>query len=153
MTVPADDRTELFLRFSRQNMIASLVIVFVLGGSALSLMLAPTRAVWRSAARASLISVPMVIAVAVAMSLRRRRWAPEAPEVRVALQDELRRTNMLRASRAALIIVLIAQWPLAMMLGSLTHLLPPRGAMAMAASTITLGLVTLITLFLFFDRE
>lgn len=152
MTEPADDRTELFLRFSRQNMIASLVIVLVLGGSALSLMLAPTRAVWRSAAQASLITVPIVIAVAVAMSLRRRRWASDAREVRLIMQDELRRTNMLRASRAALIVVLIAQWPLAMMLGFLTHL-PPRGAMAMAASTITLGLVTLITLFLFFDRE
>lgn len=153
MTEPTVDRSDLFLRFTRQNMIVLLVLVVLLGASGLSLMLAPTHAVWLSAARVSLITVGIVIAVAVAMSLRRARWAPDAPEVRAVMQDEFRRTNMARASRVTLIVVLVAQWPLAMVLGSLTHLGPPRGAMAMAASTIILGLATLITVFLFFDRE
>jgi hypothetical protein len=87
------------------------------------------------------------------MSLRRRRWAPDAPEVKAAMQDEWRRTNMDRASRTALIVVLIAQWPLGIVFGFLAQLPPPRAALAMAAATITLGLATLITLFLFFNRE
>ena len=60
---------------------------------------------------------------------------------------------MHRASRVALIVVLMAQYPLVLLFEFVMQLPPPRGAFAMAASTITLGLATLMALFLFFDRE
>jgi len=134
-------------------MIALLVVVVVLGATALSLMLSPAGAV-RSPANLVWWLLPVAIAllVAVPMSLRRRRWAPDAPEVKAAMHDEWRRTNRDRASRSALIVVLIAQWPLGLIFGFLT-LPAPRVAFAMAAATITLGLATWIMLFLNFDRE
>lgn len=152
MTEPDMDRTELFLRFHRGKMIALLGLVVVVGAIGLALMLTPVGPVWRSVSRVSLIPVAIAIVVFVQMSLRSRRWAPDSPEVRVAKQDEWWRTNMDRASRRALIVVLLAQWPLGLMLG-FAQVPAPRGAMAMATATITLGLATQIGLFLFFDRE
>ncbi|HEY5611350.1 MAG TPA: hypothetical protein VIL97_09100 [Thermoanaerobaculia bacterium] len=149
----SDDRSELFLRFSRQRMIALLVVVVLLGASALALMISPTREIWRSASYAAIASVAIALIVVVALSLRRRQWSPTAREVTVVMQDEWRRTNMERASRAALITVLAVQYPFVMIFGFAMDLPAPRGAFAMAASTITLGLTTMIGLFLYFDRE
>lgn len=151
----ASNRSELFLRFSRRSMVVLLFIVIVLGAVALAMMLSPARAVGNPANLVSwLIPVAIVIiASALQTTLRGQRWDPSSPEVQAIMQDEFRRANMARASRAAMIAMLIAQWPLALLLGFLTQLPPPRIAMAMAASTMTLGLVTLISLFLFFDRE
>lgn len=135
-------------------MIALLVIVIVLGATVVALTLSPEGAVSRSTARGFwLIPVSIVIFVALQTSLRGRRWTPDAPEVKAIMQDEWRQTNMARASRAALIVVLVAQWPLGLLFGFLLLLPPPRCASAMAASSITLGLATLIALFLLFDRE
>lgn len=152
MTQPIDDRFEMFVRFYRGKMIALLGVVVVVGAIGLALMLTPVGPVWHSVARVSLVPVAIAIVVVVQMSLRGRRWAPDSPEVRVAMQDEWWRTNMDRASRWALIVVLIAQWPLGLMLG-FTEVPAPRGAMAMAMATITIGLATQLGLFLFFDRE
>ena len=151
----ASNRAELLLRFSRRSMIVLLFVVVVLGGVALSLMLSPAGAVGNRANLASwLMPVAIVIIVgALQTSLRGQRWDPSSPEVKAILQDEWRQANIARASRAALIAVLILQWPLALALGFLARLSPPRMAMAMAASTMTLGLVTLISLLLYFDRE
>jgi hypothetical protein len=82
-----------------------------------------------------------------------RRWDPPSPEAKAILNDELRQTSLNRASRAALIVVLIAQLPLGLVFGMLAQLPAARTAMAMAEATITLGMATLISLFLFFDRE
>ena len=154
MTQHTDDPTEQFLRFSRRSMSALLAIVIVLGGTAIALTLSPAGAVSRSAARGAwLIPVGIAIFVAAQSSRRGRRWSPDSPEVRTVMQDEWRRTNMHRASRAALIVVLIAQWPLALTLGFAAQLPPPRAAGAMATSTLTLGLATLMAVFLFLDRE
>ncbi len=110
-------------------MIVLLFVVAILGGTGLALILSPDGSVGRSAARAAWL-IPIAIAIATAAvqtSLKGRRWNPDSPEVKTILQDEFRRTNMDRAARISLIVVLAAQWPL--------------------------GLLTLITLFLFFDRE
>ncbi len=154
MTEPVDDRSELFLRFSRRKMAALLGIVVVVGVIGLALVLTPGGPIWRTVSRVSLIPVAIAIVVAVQMAFRGRRWAADSPEVRVAMQDEWRRTNMDRASRLALIVVLLAQYPLALLLGIfLPHLPQPRPAFAMAFSTITLALAAQLGLFLFFDRE
>ena len=155
MTGSTSDRSELLLRFSRRSMIVLLFVVVVLGAVALGLMLSPAGAVGD---RANLVSWLMPVAIVIIVSalqtsLRGQRWDPHSAEVKAIMQDEWRRANMARASRAALVAVLITQWPLALIFGFLTPLSPPRMAMAMAASTMTLGLVTMISLFLFFDRE
>jgi len=146
------ERVELFLRFTRWNRIALLVLVVVLGGTALSLILSPAGSV-SGKATVWLIPISIAVVLAFAVALRSRRWAQDSPEVRVVMQDELRRTNMNRALRASLIVVLATQWPLGLGIGFLTNLEPPRAAMGMAAATITLGLATLIALLLIFDRE
>ena len=142
-------------RFSRRSMVSLLFVVAILGGTALALILSPAGAVGRSSARAGwLIPVAIVIAVAAAQSsLRGRRWNPDSPEVAAILQDEWRRTTMDRAFRFALIVVLGAQWPLGLLIGIVSGLPAVRAAMAMAAASITLGLIALISLFLFFSRE
>jgi hypothetical protein len=153
MNERTDDRSELFLRFSRRSMIALLGIVVLLGASALSLMLSPSHAFFRVASQASLAAVAAVIMLAVPISIWRRRWSDASPDVEVVLQDEWRRTNMERATRAALIVILTVQYPLVLVFGFLMQLPAPRGAFAMAAATVTLGLATFMTLFLIFDRD
>jgi len=54
------------------------------------------------------------------------------------------------AMRVAFIVVLIAQIPIGLLVAHLPSL---RAVMAMAISTLTLGMATLIALFLFFSRE
>jgi hypothetical protein len=154
MTEPATHPTDAFFRFSRGSLIAMLVVVLVLGATALSLMLAPVGAIGR-ASNLGWWLIPVVVAgvIAVQTSVRSRRWNPHAPEVQAVMQDELRQANLLRASRLTLIAVLAGQWPLAMGLSTISWLNGERMAMVMSASTITLGLALLITLFLVFDRD
>lgn len=142
-------------RFSRSNMVTLFFVVAILGGTALALILSPEGAVGRAAARAPwLVPVAIVIAVVAAQSsLKGRRWNPASPEVAAIMQDEWRRTNMDRAFRFSLIVVLAAQGPLGMLIGVLGGVESVRTAMAMAAASMTLGLMTLIGLFLFFSRE
>jgi hypothetical protein len=154
MTESTESSTEGFARFSRASMFTLLVLVILLGGTGLALILSPDGAVARSAARASwLIPVLIAIVVSVQAGIRGRRWAPDSLEVKVVMNDEFRRANMDRAARLALIVILVAEWPLSFLFGFLTQLPTPRAAMGMAAATMTLGLTTLITLFLYFDRE
>lgn len=154
MTEPTVDRSELFLSFNRRKMIALLGIVIVVGAIGLAILLTPSGPAWRTVSRASLIPVAIAIIVAVQMSLRGRRWAPDSPEVRMAMQDEWWKTNMDRASRIALVVVLLSQYPLAWLFGLIMSDLPqPRPSFAMAFATITLGAVTQLGLFLYFDRE
>lgn len=147
--------SELFLRFTRRNMKALLFVVIILGGAALSLMLSGPGMI-RRAENLQWWLLPIFVAlfVAIPVSLQARRWRPDSPEVKMVMEDEFRRTNMDRASRVSLIVVLLAQWPLVFLFGFLRPDLPqPRSSMAMAAATIVLGLVTLISLFLYLDRE
>lgn len=154
MTDSKESSLDVLQRFSRRSMVTLLFVVILLGGTALALILSPDGAIGRSATRAAYL-IPVVIVVAataVQSSLRGRRWNPSSPEVAAILQDEWRRANMDRAFRISLIVLLAAQWPLGMLVG-LVDLPAVRIAMAMAAASITLGLVTLVSLFLYFDRE
>lgn len=145
-------QSDLFLQFNRRKLTLLLAIVLVVGAIGLALMLTPAGPAWRSVARASVVPVVVVIAVLVQLAIRSRRWAPKSPEVEVAMQDEWQRTNMNRASRTAFVVLLVAQWPLGITLGFL-DVPAPRGAMAMAMATVTLGLATQLAAFLFLDRE
>lgn len=154
--VETPSRAEHFERYQRRRMIALLLVALLLGGIGLSLALSPPGAVAKMSNLPWWL-LPIVIAVFVSLftSAGQRRFPADSPEVKTAMQDEWRRTNLLRASRIALIVVLIGQWPLGLAIGFLTHpqLTPARVASAMAAATITLGVTTTVLVFLFFDRE
>ncbi len=154
MAESAIQRAEVFLRFSRRSLVSMLVVVLVLGGTALSLMLSPPGAVGRAGNLVWwLIPVAVAAIITIGIAAGRRRWNADAPEVQMVLNEELRRTSMLRASRLALIATLAIQWPMAMAFSAIRWLPADRMAMVMAASTITFGLITLITSFLVFDRD
>ncbi len=156
MTTPSDDNaSEHLVRFSRLGMRTMLVIVLAFGAATLAMTFWPEGAASRFMAQGS-IYIPIAIVILVAAlrgTLRGRRWDPRSPEARAILNDELRQTSLNRASRAALIVALVAQLPLALLFGTLTHLPAMRTGLAMAEATITLGWATFIALFLFFDRE
>ena len=151
----SDNTFEHLVRSSRLAMSTILVIVLVLGAGMLAMTFWPDGAAERFMAHASYL-VPIAIVIlgaALRGTLRGRRWDPRSPEVKAILNDELRQTSLNRASRAALIVVLAAQLPLGLLLGMLAQLPAARTALAMAEATILLGMATVISLFLFFDRE
>ena len=156
MESATSDHSQLFERVQRRSMIAVGAIALILGGVGIALALSPAGALSRSA-NLPWWFLPIIIAALarVLSTANGRHFGPDSPEVKIALQDEWRRTNLLRAARGALLVVLIAQWPLGLIFGFLTHpgLTPPRIAGAMAAATVTLGVVTMVSLFLFYDRE
>jgi hypothetical protein len=152
MTESTESRSELYLRFSHRTMVVLFFLVVSLGAASLAMALRPDGAVSYLLAKAPWF-VPVSIAVifgALQRTLRGQRWNPDSPEAKAILQDEWRRTTLDRATRVALIVVLIAQLPLGLLLTPLPTL---RAVMAMAVSTITLGIATVIGLFLFFGRD
>jgi hypothetical protein len=149
---PVEDQTELLLRASRQALFVVLVMVLVLGTTLLANAIWPGNAIAEWPARLPwLIPVSAVaITLALRMQLRGRKWDPNAPEVKAIEQDEFRKANLDRARKASLIIVLIAQLPFAF---AFLRLSTFHALMAMATSTITLGMASMIAFFLFFDRD
>jgi len=154
MNPSTHDRSEQFFRFWRRHLIAILAVVILLGATAVSLTVSAPGAVRNPDNLAWwLAPIGLAVCVALPMSIRRRRWDRNSPEVRIVETDEWRQEVMNRAARTALLVVLIVQWPLGLCLGFLTELPSPRIAMAMAASTITIGLTAFIAIFLVVDRE
>jgi hypothetical protein len=153
-TVAVDSPSESLVRFTRRSMTALLGVVLFLGATTLAMTLWPDGLASAFMARASVV-LPIAIVILV-VSLRAtlggRRWDPRTPEARAVLDDELRQASLYRASRAALIVVLIAQLPLGLLFGMVAQLPPARAALGMAEATMTLGLATAISLFLHFDR-
>lgn len=151
---PIEDRSESFVRFNRKSLIGLVVVTLALGGVGISAALSTQGS---NAAKVPWWFLPVLLAVLVGAwnLVVGRRWPADAPEVKVAMQDEWRRSNLDRASRLALVTVLIAQWPLGIALGLLTdpRLTLMRITSAMAGATVTLGIVTVLVLFLRFDRE
>ena len=156
MTEPIDNSSESLVRFSRRSMSTLLVIVLVLGATTLAMTFWPDAAASRWVEHAPwLFPVgTVVLFAALRFTLfKGKRWDPRSPEAQAILNDELRQTSLNRSSRAALIVVLVSQLPLGLLFGMLAQLPATRTALAMAEATITLGMATLISLFLFFDRE
>lgn len=144
-----ETRSEKYLRFSRRSMVVTLLLVLAVGGVCVVMAIQSFAPVW-SRATPALWIVAVVIIAGLQRTLGGDRWNPRAPEARAIVEDEWRRANMDRARRAAFATVLGAQVPLGLVLASLPSL---QAVMAMAAATITLGLATLIALFLYFDRD
>ncbi len=153
MNSPRESPSERYLRYHRQKLIALLVVSLVVGVVGLALVLTPTGPNWRSTADFSLVVMALVILVLVQFAIRGRRWNPAAPEVQAARRDEWVAANVDRANRGALALVLLAQFPLAVPLGYMTDLAPPRGPIVMAMATVLIALVARIGLFLWYDRE
>lgn len=149
MASSTEARSELYLRFSRRSMTVFLFLVIAVGGFCVAMAIHPQGPVWTRAMPALWI-VPAVLAAGLQRTLGSERWNPRAPEARAIANDEWRRSNMDRARRVAFMVILAAQVPLGLLLASLPAL---QAVMAMAAATITLGLATLIALFLYFDRD
>lgn len=141
--------------YRRRSLIAVVSLIALLGGTGLALILSPRGAVGRSSVRGAwLIPVAIVIVIAaIQSSLRGRRWNPASPEVLALMEDEFRRVSMDRAFRIAFIAVLAAQWPFALAVGFLADLPGPRPAMAMAAASITFGLLIFLVTYLYLDRD
>jgi hypothetical protein len=151
MNAAASPRAERYLRYSHRGMVVILVLVIAVGAAFLAVALNPDGAVARLMPRLAL-SAPIAIALiagALQWTLRGDRWDPAAPEARAVLDDEWRKVNLARAARWALGVVLSAQVPLALWLGGLPG---PRGVLAQAVATMTLGMAALLGLFLFFQR-
>jgi hypothetical protein len=152
MTKSIDSRPERYLRFSHRTMVVLLTLTILFGGLCLAMALLPGDTPRWIASAVPLLGVAATIGLVVLQqtTLRGERWDPKSPEVQAVLQDEWRRTNMDRAMRVAFVVVLIAQIPIGLLVAHLPSL---RAVMAMAVSTLTLGMATLIALFLFFSRE
>lgn len=152
MTEASDSRAERYLRYSHRGMVVVLVLMVAIGCAWLAVAVQPDGVVarWLPRLSATLPIAITLIAGALLATLRGDRWDPNAPEARAIMQDEWRRSNMARAMRGAFVAVIATQVPLAMWLGTLPS---PRGVMAMAITTMTLGMATLSALFLIFERE
>lgn len=147
-----ETRAERYLRFSQSGLVVTLVLIVVLGGICIAMAFAPDAGARLMARSGWMLAVAIAIAVVMlqAATLRGERWRPDAPEALAIARDEWRRSNMDRAMRAAFLILLVAQLPLALLFARLPSL---RAVMAMAAATATLGMVSFIALFLFLDRD
>ena len=149
MASPMVSRSERYLRFSRRSTTVLLLLVLAVGAMCVAMAFRPAAPHW-SVAMLPLWIVAIVLAAGLQRTLGGDRWDPRLPEVRAIVEDEWRRSNMDRARRVALVVVLGAQLPLGLLLAALPSL---RAVMAMAAATITLGLATLLACFLYFDRD
>lgn len=147
--------TDLYIRHSRRSMIATLIAMILIGVTLMAITLTPNGAAWRAASLGALALVATAAILLIHVTVSRRRWSSALPEVQVAEEDEWQQNVTMRASRATMIVMLCAEWPLAILIGFLApaHYGPPRVAMAMAGATITLGVVTQLAMFLYLDRD
>jgi len=156
MTEPTDNPSESFVRFSRRSMSTLLVMVLILGMVTLAMTFWPdaTASRWVEHAPWLFPVGTVVLFAALRFTLfKGQRWDQRSPEAQAVLNDELRQASLSRASRTALLVVLVAQLPLFLLFGVLADLPAMRATLAMVESTVMLGMATFIALFLFFDRE
>jgi hypothetical protein len=156
MTEPTEDRSELYLRFSRRGMAALLIMILALGATALVMALQPDGALSRTLQKASwFFPIATIIGFgALQTSMRGKGWNPNSPEAKAVLNDEWRRTNLDRAMKVAFIVILVTQLPLGWLFGvMLAQLSVLRAVLGMAVSTITLGMTIFVATFLFLDRD
>jgi hypothetical protein len=149
---PSPDRVELLLRTSRRALMVVLAAVLLVAATLIAHAVRPgtLAADWPSKVPWLFPFAMVAVFLILNMPLWRRHIRPDSPEVRTMLADEFRQANLARAQRMALILVLVAQVPLAILVAGL----PPEAAVTvMAVVSVTLGMTSLIASFLFFDRE
>ncbi len=156
MTEPTEDRSELYLRFSRRGMAVLLIGITAMGFAGVAMAIWPDGPFAQALEKAPWF-FPMVAIIGVAVmqtSMRKNRWDPNSPEAQAILNDEWRRTNLDRAMRVAFIVILTTQLPLGWLFGvMLAQRSVLRAVLAMAVSTITLGMATFLATYLIFDRD
>ncbi|MEX2527109.1 MAG: hypothetical protein WEA09_05675 [Gemmatimonadota bacterium] len=148
-----EPQTELYFRYGQWSLVVLLFLILTLGVLFIGLLFFPENTLLQSLSGHAPLAGTLVIAGLFAMQLtmlRGARWNLKAPEVRAVLDDEWRRTNMDRAVRAAFVLVLVAQVPMAWVLSELSPLYP---LMVMAIVTGILGLSALIAAYLVFARQ
>jgi hypothetical protein len=151
MTHLTETRSDLYVRLSRRSLYALLLVILLLGAAGIAMALRPAGTVSRMMERTSWFIPILLIIVTGALqtSARKHGFTPQSPEVKAVLEDELRLASMDRARKFAFIAVLMAQVPLALLFAQWPSL---HALLAMAVATITLGMTSLIALFLVFDR-
>lgn len=147
-TDPSLHRAELLLRSSRRALFVVLIMIIGAAATLLAHALRPGTLLADWPSRGPWL-IPVMIAMFAAMAGTFGPRRPAEAEMRILLEDEFRKTNLARAQRVALIVVLLFQAPLAIVLSGLTTV---AAVSAMAEATIAMGMVSLIASFLFFDR-
>lgn len=150
----SNDRLERLLRTNRRSLIAVLIMILVAAATLIAHALVPGSLLsdWPSKAP-WLIPVGIVLFAGFAVQARRRAVAPAEASalMETVINDEYRQANLARAQRIALVVVLIAQLPLAAL--ALSGLSASAAVTVMATTTVTLGMATTIVSFLLFDRD
>jgi hypothetical protein len=155
---------ERFFHFTRRSLGVMLLLILVLGIGGLAVTIAPDGAVARGISRVPwLLPLAIVMAVVVLQTDRRRqRFDANSAAMSAVMNDELRQANLARSRTVAFVTVIVAQMPIALIIGQTplglglglgAGISLLRGLMAMAIATITLGLSVFIASFLAFDRE
>jgi hypothetical protein len=144
------DETELLLRINRRSLAVLLAAILILGAVFISSVLWPDGLLAQTITRMPWLLPMLLFGAALILRIPLKGRTPQAPAVRAVLDDEFRRTNLARAQRVALVIVLLAQFPLGLLL---MRLPAARVAMVMAGATVTVGMAAVLAAFLFFDRE
>ncbi len=151
MPQAASPTTDHLNRYARRGLIASLLLILLLGTCAALTNLAPASALAQRASQL-LILLPVVLVfvivwIRVAMPRGQRRIT--RAQIQSIAQDELRQNSMSKAWRASLIGVLLCQPVLAV---ALTALPTPGAPVLMAAATVLVGASFFLGTLLFCDR-
>jgi hypothetical protein len=144
------ERAELLLRTSRRALLVVLGLVLFVAATLIAHVIRPGSLLADWASRMGWLFPFVVVGVYLLLNLPRQRpFRADDPEVKTMLKDEFRQVNLARAQRIALIVVLVAQMPLAFFLSGLTA----AGAVTvMGVATVAIAIATLIISFLYFDR-
>lgn len=159
------ERTDIFIRYIRGTLYLALGFLGIFSVSLVAMAFDPD-GTW--APRVALLYapfpfMPLLIIFGVGLNARQLkglRFRKDDPAVRAVLNDEQRLHALNKAFRAALIAVLVAQFPLALLFlrHPMTKLAttPQPVTLApvfMGAFSLVLGVAALLGCFLYFDRE
>lgn len=149
------DPVDRVLRWSRRSLVVVLVMLFIAAATLIAHALRPGSllADWPSKAPWLIPTAAAILATTSGLLTRGHRApAEEAKRVlRRVVEDEFRQTNLARAQRLALMVVVVAQAPLAAL--ALSGLTTAAAVTVMSVTTAMLGIGTVIVSFLVFDRE
>src|SRR5438045_4162741 len=120
MPEPTEDRSELYLRFSRRGMAVLLIMIITLSAAALAMALRPGGAFSQALQKAPwFFPIATIIAAGVLQtSLRKNRWNPNSAEAKAIMNDEWRRMNLHRAMKVAFIVIMVTQLPMGWFFGA-----------------------------------
>jgi len=143
------DRIELLLQASRRSLLILLALILLIAGTIIAHVVRPGSLLADWASRAPwLLPVAIVAIFGIVIAPMRRRLGDA--EIKTLRDDEFRQANLARAQRAALVAALVAQIPLAIFVSGLTV---SAAVTIMGVGTVTVAMATLITSFLYFERD